>query len=269
MKATVFGLDGKSVREISLPSVFDSEPNEALIRRAVLSMQSARKQPKGKYRRSGMDNTARYIGYRGLPNYAKSINVGHARLPRLKNRRGLAYGKVAQVSQSRGGRSAHPPKVETLIHERLNKKEHAKALKSAIAATANKEMVTRRNAKEWGVPMVIVNAFEALSKTSEVAQVLEKLKVFELVTDAKNKRKIRAGKGKRRHGKYKRKKSLLIVTGENAKVYKGARNLEGVDIVEAKNLNVELLAPGSHAGRLTLWTESALQKVEQQWGPKK
>ncbi|MFX0089740.1 MAG: 50S ribosomal protein L4, partial [Candidatus Hodarchaeota archaeon] len=35
------------------------------------------------------------------------------------------------------------------------------------------------------------------------------------------------------------------------------------DIVNIKNLNAELLAPGIHAGRLTIWTESAIQQLNE------
>lgn len=37
----------------------------------------------------------------------------------------------------------------------------------------------------------------------------------------------------------------------------------GVDVIEAKNLNVQLLAPGTDAGRLTVWSESALKIMDQ------
>ncbi len=58
--------------------------------------------------------------------------------------------------------------------------------------------------------------------------------------------------------RYKKKKSLLIVTSKNSDVLKASRNLPGVDAVEVRNLNVELLAPGGHAGRLVVYTKSAL-----------
>nr|NIQ06333.1 50S ribosomal protein L4 [Candidatus Korarchaeota archaeon] len=45
-----------------------------------------------------------------------------------------------------------------------------------------------------------------------------------------------------------------------------ARNLPGVDIVKVNNLNVELLAPGTHPGRLTVWTSSALEKLNELFG---
>jgi large subunit ribosomal protein L4e len=58
---------------------------------------------------------------------------------------------------------------------------------------------------------------------------------------------------------YKTPKSVLIVVGKNKGIYRAARNLPGVDVVEARNLNAELLAPGAHPGRLTVWTLSAIK----------
>jgi large subunit ribosomal protein L2 len=40
------------------------------------------------------------------------------------------------------------------------------------------------------------------------------------------------------------------------------RNIPGVDTVRASDLNVEHLAPGTHPGRLTLWTESAVKAID-------
>jgi ribosomal protein L4 len=39
------------------------------------------------------------------------------------------------------------------------------------------------------------------------------------------------------------------------------KNLAGVDVCLVDNLNVELLAPGTHSARLTLWTEDAVRKL--------
>ncbi len=41
-----------------------------------------------------------------------------------------------------------------------------------------------------------------------------------------------------------------------------ARNLPGVDVSLVKNLNVELLAPGTHPGRLTVWTNSSIDELK-------
>jgi large subunit ribosomal protein L4e len=69
------------------------------------------------------------------------------------------------------------------------------------------------------------------------------------------------GKGKIRGRKYKNRKSLLIVAASDQGLGKAARNLPGVDFITVEKLNAELLAPGTHAGRLTIWTEGSLQKL--------
>ena len=53
----------------------------------------------------------------------------------------------------------------------------------------------------------------------------------------------------------------LIVVAENKGLITAAHNLPGIDIVLVKNLNPELLAPGTHPGRLTLWTNGAIEQL--------
>lgn len=265
MKSAVLNLEGKAGKSVELPAVFDAPVDANLIKRAVLSSQSKAKQPMGKYRLAGLDNSAVYIGYRGLPGGDKSINTGHARLPRMKNRRQLMSGNVAGVSQAVGGHAAHPPKVEKVLAEQLNKKERRKALASAIAATADKALVFSRANTIESFPVIVENGFEKLSKTGDVAKALSSMKLLSEVEMAKEKRSARAGKTARRSGHAKKRKSLLIVVGKNSPVQRGARNLEGVDIVEARNLSVELLAPGAKPGRLTVYTEDALTQIQKMW----
>lgn len=263
MKASVFGLDGKKGHEVELPAVFETQFDPALIKRAVLATESAKKQPKGNLKKAGRQNTALYRGARYLPEYARTINVEHARLPRLKNRRGLLSGNVAAVAQAVKGPAAHPPKPETVLREKINRKEKKLALASALAACAMAELVKKRGhiCAQENFPLVVVDAFEALKKTKEVAAVFEKIGVLQDIERAKGKRQIRAGKGRKRGRKYKKRKSVLVVTAKNSAAFKAARNLEGVDVVEARNLNAELLAPGALAGRLSLFTEGALKEI--------
>jgi large subunit ribosomal protein L4e len=81
------------------------------------------------------------------------------------------------------------------------------------------------------------------------------------VTRAKTGRTIRAGRGKMRGRKYKTPKGPLVVVGEDKGISLGARNHVGVDVVVVNNLNAELLAPGTHPGRLTIYTKSAVEKL--------
>jgi large subunit ribosomal protein L4e len=44
-------------------------------------------------------------------------------------------------------------------------------------------------------------------------------------------------------------------------IEKSSDNLSGVDITKPHQLNIELLAPGGIAGRLTVFTKSALTQL--------
>lgn len=263
MKANVYALDGRALKEIDLPEIFSEKIDTDIIKRAVLAIQSARLQPKGTYLLAGRDNSAQYRGARYLPAMERSINVGHARLPRLKNRRHLLQGNVARVPQARGGVRAHPPKTEKQISERINKKEKRIALRSAVAATSNLELVKGRGHKfgEVSLPVIVEDKIEQLAKTKEVMAVLKKLNVASDIERAKKRRIMRSGKGRKRGRKYKKAKSILMITKEKGKLFQAARNLEGVEVIPVKELNAELLAPGAVPGRLTLWTESAIKQL--------
>ncbi|MCD6241085.1 50S ribosomal protein L4, partial [Candidatus Bathyarchaeota archaeon] len=72
--------------------------------------------------------------------------------------------------------------------------------------------------------------------------------------------------GKMRGRRYKQAKGPLIIVSESNGIMKAAKNLPGVDVVTVDNLNVELLAPGTHPGRLTVWTQSAIEKLKERFG---
>ncbi|MFH1586911.1 MAG: 50S ribosomal protein L4 [Candidatus Diapherotrites archaeon] len=264
MKANILSIEGKKMREIQLPDVFDTVVDAKLIKRAVLSIQSARLQATGHKPRAGRQNTAVYIGYRGKPQMHRTINVGRARLPRLRNRRFLLSGRVASVTQAVGGTNPHAPKSEKDPKERINKKEKKKAVLSAIAASTKIELVKERGHRikdDAKLPFIFEKKIEELEKTKDVRDLLVNVDLLEDIERAKDKKKIRSGKGKKRGRKYKRAKSILIVVGDSSKIYKAARNLEGVDVVNVKNLNAELLAPGAKPGRLTIWSETAIEAL--------
>jgi len=52
------------------------------------------------------------------------------------------------------------------------------------------------------------------------------------------------------------------VINEDHGIVKASRNHPGLDIVNIRNLNAELLAPGTKPGRLTIWAESAINQLE-------
>lgn len=265
---SIFSLEGKKVKEVSLPAVFHTAYDPSLIKRAVLAVQTTRVQPFSNKAGAGRNNTAEYIGVRGKPTPYKTINVGKARLPRLRNRRAILYGKVASVPQAVGGPRAHAPNIAQKTVEHINDKERKKAIASAIAASVNLSLVKQRghHFDEKMFPLIVDNSVEKLAKTKDILKALSALHVNTDVEDAKKKKQTRAGKNKNRGKRFRQKKSLLIVTSGTQPVYKAARNLPGVDIVQVQSLNAEHLAPGALAGRLTIWTEAAVEALAKKGG---
>jgi large subunit ribosomal protein L4e len=244
MKGRLMSLKGKARKNIDLPELFDELYRPDLIKKAVVVSQANRRQAYGPQPTAGLKTSAESWG----------SGRGVAQVPRLKN-----SSRVARVPQAVGGRKAHPPNSKKVFFEKINKKERQKAMRSAIAATAKPDLVKARGHRfEGTLPLILEDAFEELATTSEIAAVLAALNVWQDVEKAKCGKRVRAGKGKRRGRRYKHKKSVLIIC---TRPVLAARNLPGVDVVAVDQLNVELLAPGTHAGRLTIWTQSAINAL--------
>ena len=72
----------------------------------------------------------------------------------------------------------------------------------------------------------------------------------------------RVQRGKMRGRKYRTPRSILVVVSEKeAPIFKGVNNLPGVEVVCTSGLSAGKLAPGGAAGRLTVFTESALEQT--------
>ena len=247
MKVSVYSIEGEVKEEIELPPIFNEEFRPDLIRRAVISSQTARIQPWGADPMAGKRTSAESWG----------SGRGAAMVPRIKN-----GSKAAFIPQAIGGRRAHPPRAQKNYHEKINKKEGRFAIRSALAATVNKDLVGKRGHKIENIPqlpLVVDDELSAIKKTKETREIFKALGLHDDLARAKNGKKIRAGKGKLRGRKYKTTKGPLFVVAKDQGIGLGARNHAGVDIVAANNLNVELLAPGTHPGRLTIFTKSAIE----------
>jgi len=262
MKTNVYDLAGKIQKEVQLPKEFESEVKERLINRAYISSLTKKIQPKGVFGKAGRQTTARYKGVRRVRN--SLIAIGKARKPRTTHAKNLVQGRVAGLPGVVGGPRAHPPKVETVIAEKINKKEKKLALYSALAAITNKELVRSKHVFDTSLTLPIIweEKAETLAKTKDIYNALATLKLNDDVENAKAKKNIRAGKGKMRGRKYNRKKSILFVVSDSkSPLGKAARNLEGVDVTTVRSLSVEKLAPGGKPGRLVVFTETAMNKM--------
>jgi large subunit ribosomal protein L4e len=248
----IFNLEGKPIGKIKLPPVFGTVLRSDVIKRAVLAIQSNRLQPQGRDPMAGQRTTAE----------SRGVNLGMSRISRSKG----PAGRGALAPGTVGGRAAHPPTSDKKIVRRIPKKEKRLALLSAIAATASKGVVASRGHSIEDVPeipLIVTDELEELKKVKEVEEALIHLGVFSDIYRVKESRKIRAGKGKYRGRKMKQAVGPLIVVAENKGIMEASRNIPGVEVVTVNNLNVEKLAPGTHPGRLTIWTNSAIEKLNE------
>ena len=246
----VFDLHGKPNTKTTLPAVFATPLRPDVIKRAVLAIQSHKRQPQGRDPMAGKRTTAE----------SRGTGMGIARVPRMKS----GAGRAAFAPSTVGGRQPQPPTAQKKIAKRIPKKETRLALLSAIAATVSKETVAARGHKIDSVPqfpLIVTSSLEGLTQTQQVEEALANLGVLPDITRVRESKNIRAGKGKRRGRRTKQAVGPLIVIAENKGIAKAANNIPGVTVATVKSLNAEQLAPGTHPGRLTLWTDTALEQL--------
>ncbi len=248
--AEIFDLQGESTGKITLPEIFSTPLRPDVIKRAVLAIQSSRLQPQGRDPMAGKRTTAE----------SRGTGSATARVPRIKG----GSGRAAFAPSTVKGRQPHPPRAEKKILKTIPKREAKLALFSAIAATARKETVALRGhviEKIASIPLIVDNSIEGLTKAKEVENALSNLGITQEITRVRDSRKIRAGKGKHRGRKMKQAVGPLIVVVENKGIENAASNVPGVEVTTVVNLNTEKLAPGTHPGRLTIWTNGAIEKL--------
>ncbi len=248
VKVNVYGVDGKSSEKIDLPDIFNTPYRPDLIRKAFNALHSNKRQPYGADLDAGKRHATASVGK----------GRGQSRVPRLTQGRRAALAPCVV-----GGRRAHPPKSDRNWTEKINKKEKNLAKKSAIAATADFDIVIKRGHKfdeKITLPVIIDDKFEGIKKTKDIIKALDNLGLYDDVLRSVNGKHIRAGRGKTRGRKYKTPKSILIVAMKD-EIQKSSKNISGVDIVKPDQINIEHLAPGGDPGRLTIFTKSALKVI--------
>lgn len=263
MKASLFAIDGKKMKTVDLPMQFEEDVRPDLIMRSFLASQSAGRQTYGAYIRAGQRSSSKLS--RRRRDYKTAYGLGISRVPRkILWHRGTQFGWVgAQSPATVGGRRAHPPKAYSILTKKINKQEKRKALRSALAATAVLELVKKRGHHLSELPLVIDNSIENLAKTKQVEAMLKQLGLGNELLRTRQ-LKVRPGRGKMRGRKYKHKTGPLLVVSTNAPIIKAAHNIPGVQVTTVNALNIHLLAPGGIPGRLTLFSEKALELMSQE-----
>ena len=246
-------LKGAAGSPLALPAAFSAPVRPDLIRRAVLAAQSARRQPHGTSPTAGMRHSVEWSGK----------GRGVARTPRL-----MDSNRGAQAPNTVGGRAAHPPKVATIWWKKINHRERRAAFRAALAATREPRLVRARGHRlpeSIHLPIVVEEGVESIGTAVEARNLLDALALWPDVERAREGVHVRAGRGKRR-GRFRREpKSLLVVTSAPGRA-RGFQNLSGVDVVPIQRLGTEDLAPGGDAGRLTLFSRTALEQLRARLG---
>jgi len=245
-----------------LPDQFDERVRPDIIKRAFLSIQANKRQAYGHEEDAGLKHSTYWKNRNNA--YRSRKGRGMSRVPRkITIRRGSQlFGPAAESPNTRGGRRAHGPTPEKDFSEDINDKERRKAIRSALAASTDLSIVGEKHNYDGELPLVTED-LDSVEKTSELKETLEELgleKELERVSE----KKVRAGKGKGRGRKYKRKVGPLVVTAEDNGISQAANNLPGVEFSYVDQLNAEKLAPGAQAGRLVVWDQKALDKLEEE-----
>ena len=268
----VFEISVSNGKKVELPAAFETELRTDLIKLAVASSRANRRQPYGS--RAHVGKRAPMAGMKhSVEWWGKGRGVS-----RIMRRTGQSRG--AQNPHTKGGRRAHGPKVEKNWGRKLNHKERRIARNSALSATTSTEYVSARGHRFSedidSLPIVLGNyaevrdgkteefsieTFNHGSATRKVLAIFNEIGLGADLTRARDGRNIRAGKATMRGRVHKTPKSVLLVVKQKSGLAQAARTLPGVDVVAARDLCAEDLAPGGDIGRLTVFTKDALEEL--------
>jgi large subunit ribosomal protein L4e len=264
----VYEIDVELGKKVSLPNSFNTAIRSDLVKLAVASARANRRQAYGSNAHGGKRKPMS-----GMKHSVEWWGKGRG-VSRIMRRTGQRRG--AQNPHTLGGRRAHGPKVEKDWSRKLNRNERRLARDSALTATTDIEMVSNRGhrfAEEIStLPIILgdysengkkidIEAFNLSGGTRKVNAIFEALGLGDDLRRARDGRKIRAGKATMRGRVHKTPKSVLLVVANKDGLAKAARNLPGVDVVAAKDLSAEDLAPGGDLGRLTVFTKAAVEAL--------
>ena len=235
MKAKIFSINNEAAEEIELPACFNEQVREDLIQKVYEA--SKKKQPYAPYYLAGMRHSASGIIKHARRKWKTAYGYGISRVPRkIFSRSGNRFNWAgAEIASARGGRQAHPPKVEGMINDRkINKKEFKKSIISALAASSYYDLVSRNYPKLTKLPLPLI--FE--SKITELkANELNKLLAKNLNPYSKR---------------------VLILTAKNEKLK--AKNFDNSRV---SALKISELTCGGRPGKLIVFTEKAIEELKQ------
>lgn len=247
----ILELDGSNQNTIDLPTVFKTPYRPEVIQKVYNNLNSYSFQKQGRYPAAGQMVSAE----------SRNTGLGIARLARAKGEGFPRAGQAAGVAGVRHGRLAHPPVSWKKIYKKVNKKEKLLALCSAIAATANADLIRKRGHllnNSIQLPIVVSNEIESVTKSKDLEKIIIKLGFEDDLkrTYARRIKSVHKNSTNRRSAL-----SVLIIVSNDANIGRLNNSLPGIAVKTVKSVSVLDLAPGSKPVRLTIFSENAIKEL--------
>src|ERR671913_2323153 len=251
MNAKVYDLEGRETLDVDLPPVFNFPYRPEVIKKVYVNLDSHHYQKQGRYPAAGEIVSAE----------SRNTGLGIARLARAKGEGFSRAGQAAGVAGVRHGRLAHPPVSWKNIYKKVNKKEKLLALCSAIAATANADLIRKRGhrfSNNMQLPIIVSNKIESITKSKDLEKILIKIGL----EDDLKRTHVRRIKSVHKNDTNRRSAlSVLIIVSNDDNVGRLNNSLPGIAVKTVKSVSVLDLAPGSKPARLTIFSESAIKEL--------
>ncbi|KAI5453412.1 60S ribosomal protein L4B [Naganishia albida] len=252
---------GEASGSVALPKVFTAPIRLDVVQQVHKSMAKNRRQAYAVAENAGHQTSAESWG----------TGRAVARIPRVGGGGTGRSGQAAFGNMCRGGRMFAPTKTWRKWHVKINQNQRRYAVASALAASALPSLVLARGHRVeqvQEVPLVVSDAAESLNKTKAAVELLKAVKAYADVVKVSNSRKLRAGKGKMRNRRHRQRRGPLVVYNNDQGLVKAFRNIPGVETCNVKHLNLLQLAPGGHMGRFIVWTEGAMNALDEVYAAK-
>jgi large subunit ribosomal protein L4e len=248
----VIDMSGKPGDEVALPRIFSTPLRPDIVSRAWWILNSHHIQPYGRDPMAGERTSAETSN--------PPTGRGVSRVPRVKGAGNNRANQAGGIASTVKGRLPHPPRSEKVIYRKINAKERKLALDTAIAFTGDARAVSWRGHKtgRLSFPIVVSDELESLEKTAALESFFEGIGLADEMRRIYGGVKRRSGTARMRGRTTRKKVGPLLVVSNDRGLGRAASSIPGVDVASVDSLSVIPLAPGGVAGRLTIWTMSAL-----------
>ncbi|MEM3828924.1 MAG: 50S ribosomal protein L4, partial [Conexivisphaerales archaeon] len=235
MEASVLDKDGNEVSKVQIPDILTkTDINEKVIKKAFMADLSNTFQLHYPNTLAGKKKSVFWTkrrrrwrsAYRGDISRTPAKTTWHS---------GNSWMRIgAFVPQAVGGREAHPPTPTMNQTKKINKKEKKRAIIMALAASINKDFVSKYHKVEnVNLPIVFDDDIVNITKAKDLRNLFEKIGLKEEMEKIM-KVKISSTKGKYRGRKYKKRSPLILISFDASY---GLRKT-------AENLNIKVIKAG-------------------------